>query len=96
MWDGWTLTLHISFVQIKKYLSCNPYPKTEPPSAQTPVQAVGRSKEVSPKTDLGISDQLLYNWRRALQQSGKILEEQQLQQAEQKLILPTFSGQPVK
>jgi transposase len=32
--------------------------------------------------DLGISDQLLYNWRRALQQTGKSFEEQQLQQAE--------------
>lgn len=32
--------------------------------------------------DLGISDQLLYNWRRALQQSGKSFEPQQLQQAE--------------
>ena len=32
--------------------------------------------------DLGISSQLLYNWRRAIQQTGKGFEEQQLQQAE--------------
>lgn len=53
-----------------------------PQFKQLAVQRSEKEGVAQVAADLGISDQLLYNWRRTLQQSGKSFEEQQLQQAE--------------
>lgn len=70
---------------MKSKKTVTPKPVRRKHSPQFKQLAVDRSEKESVAivaADLGISDQLLYNWRRALQQTGKGFEEQQLQQAE--------------